>query len=135
MAKKLVTIVGDPSYTSGDHTWKGAAANLNNIAIIIKLLPNFTPTLSDNNIYSFILFHSVNPVNMYIKLDPNNNNPELTAPNIKYFNPASVEYCPLLLIDAKTYKDKLNVSIAKYIIIKSLDDINNNIPIIDININ
>jgi hypothetical protein len=27
---KVVTIVGTPSYTSGDHQWKGAAAILNN---------------------------------------------------------------------------------------------------------
>jgi hypothetical protein len=26
---KVVTIVGTPSYTSGDHQWKGAAAILN----------------------------------------------------------------------------------------------------------
>jgi hypothetical protein len=31
-----VTIVGDPSYTSGAHIWNGAAANLNNKAININ---------------------------------------------------------------------------------------------------
>lgn len=30
MAIKVVTIVGTPSYTSGDHQWNGAAAILNN---------------------------------------------------------------------------------------------------------
>jgi hypothetical protein len=29
MAIKVVTMVGTPSYTSGDHQWNGAAAILN----------------------------------------------------------------------------------------------------------
>jgi hypothetical protein len=29
LAKNVVTIVGTPSYTSGDHQWKGAADILN----------------------------------------------------------------------------------------------------------
>ena len=30
IAMNVVTVVGTPSYTSGDHQWKGAAAILNN---------------------------------------------------------------------------------------------------------
>ena len=39
IAKNEVTIVGEPSYTSGDHIWKGAAANLNKKPIKIKDKP------------------------------------------------------------------------------------------------
>jgi hypothetical protein len=46
MAKKAVTIVGDPSYTSGAHIWNGAAANLKRSATIIKTAPAFIPKLS-----------------------------------------------------------------------------------------
>jgi hypothetical protein len=35
-AIKLVTKVGTPSYTSGDHQWKGAAAILNKNPTDIK---------------------------------------------------------------------------------------------------
>ena len=35
-----VTIVGTPSYTSGNHIWNGAAPILNKIATIKKIKPN-----------------------------------------------------------------------------------------------
>ncbi len=77
------------------------------------------------------------PVNTYTNPQPNNNTPELKAPNKKYLNPASVLCAPTgitpgvpagLRIAANTYKDKLNNSIAKYKGIKSLEETNNSIP-------
>jgi len=56
------------------------------------------------------------------------NRPELNAPKIKYFNPASVEPSQVLFQAANTYNVNEIVSIAKYIIIKSFDETNKYIP-------
>ena len=45
IAKKAVTVVGDPSYTSGDQTWKGAADNLKKKETRTKIIPVITPVL------------------------------------------------------------------------------------------
>ena len=102
IAKNAVTIFGAPSYTSGAHIWKGAAANLNKIAIAI----NRTPILISNvevisyQIKLYIPLKFVSPVKIYINVDPNNNKPELRLPRTKYFKPASVLYWLCLLIVA-----------------------------------
>jgi hypothetical protein len=45
IAKKAVTVVGDPSYISGDHKWKGAAEILKRKDISIKIVPITIPLL------------------------------------------------------------------------------------------
>jgi hypothetical protein len=54
--------------------------------------------------------------------------PELSAPNKKYFIPASADPSHALFQAASIYSEREIVSIAKYITIKSFDDTNNNIP-------
>ena len=44
---------------------------------------------------------------------PNNNKPDENPPKINYFNPASVEYSEFLLYVAKTYRQRLCISIVK----------------------
>jgi hypothetical protein len=56
------------------------------------------------------------------------NKPELNAPNIKYFNPASADPSQFLFHAANIYNDNDIVSIDKYIIIKSLEETKKNIP-------
>jgi len=68
---------------------------------------------------------------MYIITQPAIKRPELNAPNIKYFNPDSADPSYDLFNAANIYKDKDIVSIDKYIINKSLDETNKNIPKID----
>ena len=43
-AKKAVTGVGDPSYTSGVHMWNGTAETLKAIPAIRKTKPNSSPS-------------------------------------------------------------------------------------------
>ena len=125
-AKNADTLVGAPSYTSGVQTWKGAAAALNNRAEPIKKAPTITPVgisfevIPANNLA--ISSKLVVPVNPYTREDPNNRRPEAKAPKMKYFSPASVENGDLRLKAAKTYKHKLDISIAKYIVIRSFED-------------
>ena len=45
--KRAVIVVGDPSQTSGDHIWNGAALNLNRRAVLIKIKPKITPEFKE----------------------------------------------------------------------------------------
>lgn len=62
IAKKAVTIVGLPSYTSGSHIWNGAAANLNNKAIDINRLAIITSLSFAYHIRKFKASKLVSPV-------------------------------------------------------------------------
>ena len=68
-AKKLVTEVGEPSYTSGVHIWKGTADTLKAKATIIKTIPNTAPVLELSK-FSEIISKLVEPVNPYIREQP-----------------------------------------------------------------
>jgi hypothetical protein len=85
-----------------------------------------------NHIVTFCKF--VDPKNPYTIEIPNNIKPDAKEPNTKYFKPASIETLEYFFIEAKIYKTKLCNSIAKYIINKSLDETNKNIPSIHNNI-
>ena len=39
-ARNIVTIIGDPSYISGTHIWKGVAPSLNNRPSFINVVDN-----------------------------------------------------------------------------------------------
>jgi len=124
-AKKIVELVGEPSYTSGDHMWKGAAATLKKKATAIQI--------KDFSIRKFKVKSSwltaanskekfpklVVPVQPYKRDTPKRNNAEENEPKIKYFKPASVENEEFLWDAAKTYKHKLCISKARYREIKS----------------
>ena len=43
VAKKAVTGVGAPSYTSGDHIWNGTADTLKHSPMMISTMPTMTP--------------------------------------------------------------------------------------------
>jgi hypothetical protein len=65
---------------------------------------------------------------------PYNKIAEENEPNMKYFKPASIDKFEYLFIEHKIYKAKLCNSKDKYIINKSLEDINKNMPSILISI-
>ena len=105
IAKNNVTDVGEPSYTSGTHIWKGTAEILNAKPTKIKTKPKTLP-VAEEKIFSDIILKFVDPVKPYIKEHPYNNKPEERALRIKYFNPASEDCILALLNAAKTYNDK-----------------------------
>ena len=61
-AKKLVTDVGDPSYTSGTHMWNGTAETLNDSPTNIKTIPKTAGILFSFK-FSEIVSKFVDPVN------------------------------------------------------------------------
>lgn len=123
--KKIVELVGEPSYTSGAHIWKGAAAILKKNAIEIHIqacstdtcngkVSNWKSVKNKERLPKFVV-----PVHPYNKDTPNKNKADENDPKIKYFNPASKEKEEFFLDAAKIYKHKLWTSIAKYNDIKS----------------
>jgi len=96
--KIIVVLKGDPSYTSGDQKWKGAADILNNKVIVTNKIPiNTKKWINENSFFkskdnnNSILFKFKVPKPPYIKEQPKRKNPEIKEPETKYFNPASVE--------------------------------------------
>jgi hypothetical protein len=94
VAKKKVTGVKTPSYTSGVQAWHGKIESLNQKPKKIKI------SAKDNNNgnLSISLKRNLNSeksrVFVIIKVNaiPNNKNPEDSAPRQKYFIPASSEF-------------------------------------------
>ena len=95
IAKKAVTEVGAPSYTSGHHIWKGAAANLNNKPIPKKIKPinkaklkSSSKKLVNCNKLIICLMSSklVLPVKPYNNEEPNKIKPDEKAPNTNILN-------------------------------------------------
>ena len=72
---------------------------------------------------------------IFESLGCNNKIPDDRAPKIKYFNPDSEDFKESRFIAAITYKVKLWSSIPRYIAIKLLEAINNNIPKVENKIN
>ena len=105
IAKNKVTDVGEPSYTSGAHIWKGTADILNDRPTRIKTSPKTLP-VDEEKIFSEIILKFVDPVKPYIKEHPYNNRPEDKALSTKYFKPASDDWSLFLLNAARTYNDK-----------------------------
>src|SRR5579863_2620875 len=95
-----VTGVGEPSYTSGVHTWKGAAATLN---------PNPT-RISTNPMRRRLLVGSaratctrlVEPVAPYTNAMPYRKNAVANEPSRKYFTAASVD-----LMESRRYPARM----------------------------
>ena len=105
IAKNKVTEVGEPSYTSGAHIWKGTAEILNPSPTNMKTIPNVKPYCSEFIVVAIIL-KFVDPVNPYIREQPYNNNPDDKALKTKYLIPASEDLRLSLSIAANIYKDK-----------------------------
>ena len=68
-AKKLVIEVGDPSYTSGVHIWKGTADTLKAKPTMINTIPNTAPTFASSKFVE-IISKFVEPVKPYIREQP-----------------------------------------------------------------
>ena len=106
-AKNLADGLGDPSLTSGDHLWNGATANLNHKADWINSPPLLTgPNVEASNGIDSSRPRSsydVVPKNPYLHDAPNKYSPDAKAPNLKYFNPASVEKADPRANDANPY--------------------------------
>ena len=105
----IVEANGDPSYTSGDQKWNGAAATLKNSVKVTKSTPIRIKTFNEsnseneskaNNQFKMLKFRV--PKQPYNKAAPNKKTPEMNDPEIKYFKPASVENEESLLKLAKT---------------------------------
>src|SRR6266851_6570189 len=81
-----VTLVGEPSYTSGIHMWKGTAPNLNPMPTMRKAMPNTRPMLSPNPFCTApaIAASSRFPVTPYTMDMPYNSVPEARDPSTKY---------------------------------------------------
>ena len=103
MAKNNVTDVGEPSYTSGAHIWKGTTGILNAKPTRININPKVKPYWLEFMV-SEIIIKFVEPEKPYIREQPYSNKPDDKALNIKYFNPASDDFIWSLLKEAKTYK-------------------------------
>lgn len=84
--------------------------------------------------HMLIFFRFVDPKDIYIIEIPNNIKPDAKEPSIKYFKPASIETLEYFFIEAKMYRTKLCNSMAKYVMNRSLDETNKNIPSIHNNI-
>jgi len=96
--KIIVELKGDPSYTSGDQKWNGAQEILNNNVEVINIIPIkiiysnvelFSEKGKDNSIVKALKFNV--PKAKYNKLLPSKKKPEIKAPDMKYFKPASAE--------------------------------------------
>ena len=81
---------------SGIHVWNGAAPNLNS-----KPIFNITQDSSNPEVLNPKTKSKV-PVWAYTKVTPNRIRPEDRAPNIKYFNPDSVDLTDLLSLTTRT---------------------------------
>ena len=69
-AKKDVTGVEDPWYTSGAHIWNGTAEILKIIPASKNASPIVIPMLSLDNTNEFISLKNIVPVKPYIREDP-----------------------------------------------------------------
>ena len=105
IAKKIVTDVGDPWYTSGAHIWNGTAEILKASPTKINTIPSVRPYWT-SLIFWLITKKLVDPEYPYIKEHPYSNRPEDNALKTKYFSPDSEESWLSLLNEAKTYKAK-----------------------------
>tara|TARA_B110000971_G_scaffold184815_1_gene192719 strand:- start:653 stop:1354 length:702 start_codon:yes stop_codon:yes gene_type:complete len=66
---------------------------------------------------------------------PNKRIPEAKAPKIKYFRPASVEKADFRVNAAKAYKQRLDISIPRYSVIRSYEETTTIDPTIEKSIN
>jgi hypothetical protein len=97
VAKKNVTGVKTPSYTSGVQAWQGKIESLNQKPKKININPK------DNNKGKLVVVLNKNRnsakskvlVIIKIKAIPNSNNPDERAPKQKYFIPASIAFWDL----------------------------------------
>src|SRR6056300_1195616 len=99
IVKNSVTVVGEPSYTSGAHIG-------NVTAEILKAKPTKINTIPKVNAYSFELSCEAIISKFVDPEKPYNNRPDESALKTKYFNPASDDFKLFLLNVAKTYKAK-----------------------------
>src|SRR5947208_15811054 len=89
--KRAVAGVGAPSYTSGVHTWNGAAATLQPSPIRIMASPSSTSGLSTSSSEP-ILVSIVVPLEPYTSAIPEWKDAVANEPNRKYFIADSVDF-------------------------------------------
>lgn len=129
IAKKAVTGVQTPSYTSATHQWQGNADNLKKkpkrINTIEKINSHkvLNPSVPKNNCTSKKSNEPTIPNKILI---PNKSTPDAMAPKEKYLIAASIDTILWFKIAAKTYNVKLNPSNAKYTPKKSYEDVKTN---------
>jgi DNA-binding HxlR family transcriptional regulator len=99
--KKAVKLKKEPSYTSQSQKWNGNAPNLNKMAKEKNRTPHIADGQKTKELNRSKDSKEKVPNEAYTNENPNKMNPEVKAPKIKYFIPASTQNSEFLLNDAK----------------------------------
>src|ERR1700678_461217 len=115
-----VTQVGEPSYTSGIHMWKGTAPNLKPTPTMRKAMPNSKPMLSDRPLCTAPAMapSSRLPVTPYTMDMPYNSVPEAIEPSTKYLIADSAAMPESRSNATMAYKNRDMSSKPRYSVIK-----------------